>query len=138
MDQAVTNQALSPNEFSDRCPIDSLLRILMGTWTTYILWVLATQGPRRFGAIKRELTGVSSKVLTVRLRALEEAGIVYRDYEPTVPPAVTYGLTQKGEELRDVLAGLDGVARSWFGAEGQVDASSPQQSRLHTQSARGA
>ena len=126
----VTKQTASAREFSDRCPIDNLLRILMGPWTTYILWVLATEGPKRFGAIKRELAGISSKVLTVRLRSLEEAGIIYRDYEPTVPPAVTYGLTPKGEELRDVLAGLDGIARRWFRTESQADAPSVSPNEL--------
>src|SRR3546814_13142011 len=68
------------------CPVDAVLRLLMGPWTTYILYVLRTQGPRRFGELKREVTGISAKVLTERLRMLEEAKLVRRDYQATIPP----------------------------------------------------
>jgi DNA-binding HxlR family transcriptional regulator len=95
------------------CPMDAILRLLMGPWTTYILWILRSSGPTRFGALKQQLAGVSAKVLTGRLRALEAAGIVYRHYEPTVPPAVTYGLTPRGRELDQVLDALNEVAVSW-------------------------
>jgi len=93
--------------------MDAILRLLMGPWTSYILWILRTGGPTRFGALKQQLAGVSAKVLTERLRALEAAGIVYRHYEPTVPPAVTYGLTPRGRELDDVLDALNDVAIRW-------------------------
>jgi len=97
--------------------MDSLLRLLMGPWTTYILWILSTKGPTRFGALKQEIRGISSKVLTERLRKLESAGVIYRDYVPTVPPRVTYGLTARGAELRQVLDTLDGIARRWDAAD---------------------
>lgn len=93
--------------------MDRVLRLLMGTWTTYILWVLWSQGPLRFGALKTRVPGVSAKMLTQRLRALEAGGLVYRDYVATVPPRVTYGLTARGAELRGVLDELDRVARRW-------------------------
>ncbi|HEX3499762.1 MAG TPA: helix-turn-helix domain-containing protein [Stellaceae bacterium] len=95
------------------CPMDAILRLLMGPWTTYVLWILRSGGPIRFGELKREIAGVSAKVLTERLRALEAAGIVYRHYEPTVPPAVTYGLTSRGRELDGVLDALNDVAVRW-------------------------
>ena len=93
-----------------KCPMDSLLRLLMGPWTTYILWVLHSNGPTRFGELKRRVAGISAKMLTERLRMLEEAGMVLRDHQPTVPPQVTYSLTPRGQELRlvldELLAGL--------------------------------
>ena len=95
------------------CPMDTLLRLLMGPWTTQILWVLRTQGALRFGALQRQLGQISARVLTQRLRLLEEAGILYRDYRPTVPPEVSYGLTEKGRQLGTVLDGLDTLARQW-------------------------
>ncbi len=95
------------------CPMDALLRLLMGPWTTYILWVLRTEGPTRFGALKRHVAGVSAKMLTERLRLLEAAGIVSRDYAPTIPPQVTYALTARGRELSAVFASLDRIARTW-------------------------
>ncbi len=95
------------------CPMDAILRLLMGPWTTYILWVLCNDGPTRFGALKRRVAGISGKMLTERLRMLEQAGIIFRRYTPTIPPQVTYGLTRRGEELRAVLDDLNAVARRW-------------------------
>lgn len=95
------------------CPMDAILRLLMGPWTTHILWVLCGNGPTRFGALKRRITGISAKMLTERLRMLEQAGVIYRHYLPSIPPQVTYGLTARGEELRSVLDGLDHIARRW-------------------------
>ena len=99
------------------CPLDSLLRLLMGPWTTYILWVLRSNGPTRFGELKRRVPGVSAKILTERLRMLEEARVVYRHYQPTIPPRVTYGLAPRGEELRYVLDSLSEVALRWKAAD---------------------
>ena len=62
------------------CPMDAILRLLMGPWTTYILWVLCADGPTRFGALKRRVSGISGKMLTERLRMLEQAGIIFRRY----------------------------------------------------------
>ena len=60
------------------CPMDAILRLLMGQWTTYILWVLRNDGPTRFGELKRKVSGISAKVLTERLRLLEHAEIIER------------------------------------------------------------
>lgn len=95
------------------CPMDSLLRVLMGPWTTYILYVLRTHGPTRFGELKRRVAGISAKVLTERLRMLVSADIIQRHYEPTIPPQVTYELAPRGHELADVIDRLDQVAKKW-------------------------
>jgi DNA-binding HxlR family transcriptional regulator len=101
------------SDHPSNCPMDAILRLLMGPWTTYVLWILRSGGPIRFGELKRQIAGVSAKVLTERLRALEAAGIVYRHYQPTVPPAVTYGLTARGRELDGVLDALNDVGVRW-------------------------
>ena len=95
------------------CPMDALLRLLMGPWTTYILWVLQQNGPTRFGALKRKVPGISAKVLTERLRMLEASGVIFRRYEAKIPPEVTYGLTPRGGELDQVLESLNGLAQRW-------------------------
>ncbi len=95
------------------CPMDAILRLLMGPWTTYILWNLRTNGPTRFGELKRRVGGVSAKMLTERLRLLEGAGIVSRHYEATIPPQVTYALTTRGNELSGVFAQLNEIAVRW-------------------------
>lgn len=95
------------------CPIASLLELLARPWTMHILWALSTNGPTRFGVLRRQVEGISSRVLTERLRTLETRGIVFRKYEPTIPPAVTYGITSRMEEIGKVLSQLEDVARTW-------------------------
>ncbi len=87
-------------ELPPRCPkpTHELLQLLTRPWTMHILWVLSTSGPTRFGALRRQIDGISSRLLTERLRDLEEKGFIYRHYEPTIPPAVTYGGKRKTPE----------------------------------------
>ena len=96
-----------------QCPMDAILRLLMGPWTTYIIWVLSDQGPQRFGALKRAVPGISTRMLTERLRMLQGAGVIWREQAETIPPAVTYGLTSRGNDLRSVLDALGEIAHNW-------------------------
>lgn len=95
------------------CPLDSLLRVLAGPWTIYILCRLHKNGETRFGQLKKQLFGISSKMLTERLRTLEQAEIIYRLQKPTVPPQVLYGLTEEGRELTTILDQLNTLADRW-------------------------
>ena len=95
------------------CPLDSLLKVLCGPWTIYILYRLHHNGATRFGQLKRQMPGISSKMLTERLRTLEKAEIIFRHQEPTVPPQVLYGLTEEGRELTTILDQLNSLAHTW-------------------------
>lgn len=95
------------------CPMEALLRLITGPWTIHILWVLSEHGPQRFGELRRAVPGISTRMLTERLRMLEQAGVLWREQAQTIPPAVTYGLTERGKELRGVLDSLGGIARRW-------------------------
>jgi DNA-binding HxlR family transcriptional regulator len=95
------------------CPMGGLLETLTRPWTLHVLWVLSANGPTRFGALRRSVPGISSRVLTERLRALEEKGFIFRDYKPTIPPEVTYGLTKRMKDIEKVLAELNRLARKW-------------------------
>lgn len=105
------------------CPMDSLLRLLMGQWTSYILWILCSNGPMRFGALKRSVPGLSSKVLTERLRLLESARILDREHVPTIPPQVTYSLSKRGKELVTALDELSTIAKRWAEEDEQPEKS---------------
>jgi len=107
------NAPTEPRKESVSCPMDFILRMLMGPWTTYILYNLKTHGPQRFGELKRRVSGVSAKMLTERLRTLEGAALVRRDYEATIPPKVTYSLTKRGHELDDVMGRLAEIGMRW-------------------------
>ena len=110
---ATTEPHKEPLKVSVSCPMDFILRMLMGPWTTYILYNLKSHGPQRFGELKRRVAGISAKMLTERLRTLEGAGLLRRDYEATIPPKVTYSLTKRGHELDGVLGSLAEVGMRW-------------------------
>ena len=92
----------SSRSFPKECPLEECLRVLAGAWTPQVLWHLA-DGPRRFGELKRAIPGVSAKVLTTRLRELEERDVLARRVLPTSPPSVEYRLTDLGQSLEPVL-----------------------------------
>jgi DNA-binding HxlR family transcriptional regulator len=96
-------------------PLAKLLGILSSPWTMLLLHRLHTEGPMRFGALKRRLGAISTKTLTGRLRMLEAEGWVSRDYKPTVPPQVTYAITKRVLELDGVMVELDRIAERWYG-----------------------
>jgi DNA-binding HxlR family transcriptional regulator len=97
------------------CAIGGLLELLSRPWTMHILWSLSNNGPMRFGVLRRQIEGISSRVLTERLRTLEEARFVYRHYEQTIPPAVTYGITDRMQDIQKVLHQLEELSRKWQG-----------------------
>ena len=107
------------------CAVEQVLQLLSGRWTLYILWRLQDKGPQRFNALLKLIPGVSQKVMTERLRALETAGLIYRDYKPTVPPQVTYSLTDRGAELRATLSEIADVSRNWVSEGWQKETGFP-------------
>lgn len=92
------------------CPLDACLKFLASTWTTRILWFLYCD-PRRFGDLRRDLRGISAKVLTQRLRRMEAQGLIMRRTLPTKPAQVEYRLTALGREFQPVLEAMIRVAR---------------------------
>ena len=84
------------------CPVEVTLLLLSNKWTILILRDLLT-GTKRFGELKKSLSGVSQKVLTANLRSLEEKGIIEREVFPEVPPRVEYRLTDLGKTLDPII-----------------------------------
>src|ERR1700729_1358568 len=95
------------------CAIGGLLELLTRPWTLHILWSLSTNGPMRFGVLRKNVAGISSRVLTERLRTLENKGFIFRHYQPTIPPAVTYGITDRMKDIEKVLQQLEALAHKW-------------------------
>jgi len=102
-------------------PLHRMLGVLAGPWTIYLIWVLANEGSMRFGALRRRIEGISTKMLTERLRLLEAEGFVTRHYEPTVPPQVTYSPTARVRELLPVLQSLCTLSRAWYSSDRETD-----------------
>lgn len=87
------------------CPVETTLCLIGDKWKALILRELLP-GAKRFGELKRSIGAVSQKVLTARLRALEEMGLVTRKVYAVVPPRVEYTPTQTGYSLRPVLEAM--------------------------------
>ncbi|MDO4240947.1 MAG: helix-turn-helix domain-containing protein [Microbacteriaceae bacterium] len=98
----------SADVYSEQCPCRSILDRISDKWTPLIIGRL-TEKPHRFNELKREVQGVSQKMLTQTLRALERDGIVRREAFATVPVTVEYSLTSLGETLSAPLAAV----RTW-------------------------
>ena len=85
--------------------ISEVLSRIGDKWTVLVVNLLGG-GPRRFGEIRREIGGISQRMLTLTLRALERDGLVTRTVHPTVPPSVEYALTDLGRSLRTPVQAL--------------------------------
>ena len=88
------------------CPVATTVQLIGSKWKLLILRNLMAR-PWRFNELKKSLDGISQKVLTDSLRALEADGIVVRTVFPEVPPRVEYSLSETGETLRPVLKSME-------------------------------
>lgn len=85
------------------CPIEKALDVIGSKWMFLIIRDLLIDGVLRFSDLQKSLTGISPKTLALRLRELEEHGIVVRSVYPEVPPRVEYELTARGRELEKIF-----------------------------------
>ena len=90
------------------CPLTECMTLLGGAWTPNVIWYLS-ENRRRFGELRRDIPRISAKVLSARLRELEEKGVVTRSVVPTSPPSVEYALTELGRELIPAINAIVGV-----------------------------
>lgn len=84
------------------CPVETTLQLIGDKWKVLIIRDLLT-GTKRFNELMRSVTGITQKVLTSHLRAMETAGLVTRTVYPEVPPKVEYNLTETGLSLKPIL-----------------------------------
>jgi DNA-binding HxlR family transcriptional regulator len=103
------------------CPVCRTAEIVCGKWTLLLVRDLA-EGRTRFCELERSLAGISPRTLSLRLRALEEEGIVERHTFPEVPPRVEYALTEKGLALLPIIEDMRSYGERWLGCEDAVSA----------------
>jgi DNA-binding HxlR family transcriptional regulator len=99
------------------CPVCRTADVVCGKWTLLLVRDLH-EGRSRFCELERSLQGISPRTLSLRLRALEEEGIVERQTFPEVPPRVEYALTEKGRALVPIIDSMRTYGTEWLGAEG--------------------
>lgn len=103
--------ALEYSPYAADCPSRQLLDRIGDRWSVLTIGALA-DGPQRYSVIGTRVQGVSQKMLTQTLRALERDGLVTRTVFPEIPPHVEYELTDAGRSLRTVLEPLEHWATS--------------------------
>jgi DNA-binding HxlR family transcriptional regulator len=100
----------------DSCPVCRTADIVCGKWTLLLIRDLAA-GTSRFCELERSLNGISPRTLSLRLRALEEEGIVERRTFAEVPPRVEYALTAKGLALLPIVDSMRSYGERWLALE---------------------
>ena len=100
----------------DTCPVCLTADVVCGKWTLLVIRDLA-DGRSRFCELERSLAGISPRTLSLRLRALEEEGMVVRTTFAEVPPRVEYSLTEKGRALVPIIESMREYGRSWLAAD---------------------
>ena len=101
---------------NDTCPVCRTAEVVCGKWTLLVIRDLAA-GSSRFCELERSLEGISPRTLSLRLRALEDEGIVERHTYPEVPPRVEYALTEKGLALVPLIEDMRRYGKRWLPAE---------------------
>ena len=93
---------------NEHCPVEATLELIGGKYKSLILWHLA-DGTLRFSQLRREIAGITPKMLTQQLRELESHALIHREVFPIVPPKVEYSLTELGKSLMPLLVAM----RDW-------------------------
>ncbi len=88
------------------CPVATTLQMVGSKWKLLILRNLLER-PWRFNELRKNLEGISQKVLTDSLRSMEEDGIITRTVYPEVPPRVEYSLSELGESMRPIIKAME-------------------------------
>src|SRR5215216_3273348 len=98
---------------NSNCPVCRTAEVVCGKWTLLLIRDLAA-GSARFCELERSLEGISPRTLSLRLRALEEEGVVERHTYPEVPPRVEYALTAKGKALVPLVEDMRSYGMRWL------------------------
>jgi DNA-binding HxlR family transcriptional regulator len=94
-----------PNVYEENCPTRMVLDHIADKWAALILWKL-TDKPIRFNQLRRDIEGISQKVLSQTLKQLERDGLINRQAFATVPVTVEYSVTPLGHTLAEKMAGI--------------------------------
>ncbi|WP_433335635.1 winged helix-turn-helix transcriptional regulator [Spirillospora sp. CA-294931] len=120
----VESSGLPADVYSAKCPTRQVIDHIAGKWTVLVVAALMEEGTMRYTDLSRRIEGVSQKMLTQTLRALETDGFVTRTVHPVVPPRVEYDLTELGRGLAGPVSAL----REW--AETNINAIEAARARV--------
>jgi DNA-binding HxlR family transcriptional regulator len=101
-------------DYSSMCPrYEAAIELLGKKWTGLIIRVLLG-GPRRFKDIKEQIPDMSDRVLSERMKELEDAGILTRKVYPETPVRIEYELTHKGKSMESVIISIQQWGEAWM------------------------
>ncbi|MGZ5243647.1 MAG: winged helix-turn-helix transcriptional regulator [Bacteroidia bacterium] len=98
------------------CALDITMNFIGGKWKSIVLWYLR-KDKKRFGELKKQIPGITEKMLSMQLKELEQDGIVGRTVYAEVPPRVEYHLTEEGKTMLPLLEEL----AKWGRMKGEKD-----------------
>ena len=113
------------NVFNKNCPTRLVLDRIADKWTILVVSPLETE-TKRFGELKKEIDGISQKMLTKTLKGMERDGLIKRKAYPTIPPKVEYSLTDLGVTLVEMLQNIQ------FWAENNIEQIIKSQNKFDT------
>ena len=112
------------------CALTQCMALLRGAWAPNVIWHLRA-GSRRFGELRVDIPLVSAKVLSARLRELEDRGLIERKLLATSPPSAEYSLTDLGEELLPAIEGIVRVGTKLKGMDAETPSVRPKWNSVH-------
>ncbi|MFI2364487.1 winged helix-turn-helix transcriptional regulator [Promicromonospora sp. NPDC019610] len=118
-------QELVTDVFARGCTSRAAFEVVTSKWASLALLALG-EGSYRFNALRRRVEGVSEKMLSQTLQALERDGMVTRDVVTTIPPRVEYGLTPLGEQVAQRLRALADLLEATAAASAREAAGAPE------------
>ena len=108
------------------CPLSECMAVLAGAWTPHVIWHLRA-GPRRFSELKIDIPPISAKVLSARLRELQDRGVIARHVLETSPPSVEYELTDLGAQL---VPALEAIAEVGYRLKHPIEREQPRKAMV--------
>lgn len=95
-------------------PVERAMALVGDKYSFQIIQILSQFGRQRFVELEAQVTGISPRTLSARLKHLERYGLISRHQFPTIPPRVEYALTEKGETMKPILEAIEVWANRWF------------------------
>lgn len=95
-------------------PVERAMALVGDKYSFQIIQILSQFGRQRFVELEAQVTGISPRTLSARLKHLERYGLISRHQYPTIPPRVEYELTEKGQTMKPILDAIESWANQWF------------------------
>jgi DNA-binding HxlR family transcriptional regulator len=108
------NRLIHTALYSIESPLERAMELIGDKYSFQVLYLLYTHGKQRFVEIEKQITGISPRTLSARLKHLEKYGLISRYQYPTIPPKVEYELTERGSALADTMVALEKWVDHWY------------------------